>query len=301
MAEIIGERRRGIFNPNLADKLVFEDEPDTNTSDASSHKGAVFSPIPGLDTIVKLTGTFEEQRKALPGNLWFSSSQIQSLRILTNDDDSPNYPELRNYSFRVSDGAVYCLDDKGNFMLYLTPAYLNPILNPLNVASAISEIKHHGHYSVGARDLQEIVKYSKKPNGGVRVFAVNLSNISLEQASSDKTVSQLIFSPEQYRDAANLYSLRGESLRFAKLLHARDRKMPEVMDVLDEYGISLTRIRVLNLNYMHTKATNSAIACLSTLSRFNSGSDVNSNSDINLFHSNIERDDFYVLGKKENK
>ncbi len=179
---------------------------------------------------------------------------------------------LRNWYGWTADGNMYRLENEkgeqdanGDAFLYFSPRQHNLILREANIADAVSQLRTTENYKPKVQEVQEVVESVKSGE----TLRVKLADLSLQTYKGEKGWSYFEINTADYG------SLNSAQRALAERVFGKGQDFVDYMRTLNETGKSITRVYVLNQNYVKQHAKEGAISRVSWLSFFNNSSDFN--------------------------
>lgn len=199
-----------------------------------------------LETI---TGSLEEAlRKA-------DRKTIQHAWEITND--RRENLELREQWFWTADFPLYRLE-AGAAVLYFAPGELNLVF--ANIEDAARQIKATGNYTPAKKDEAKVVRSAKTG----KTLRVLLSDLDLREENDERCYFEM--------DTGCYESLNPSQRALAEKIYGRGKDFQLNMRVLREEGkVAVTKIYVLNPEYIRKHAGSGAIGRVSWLDDFYDG------------------------------
>ena len=166
-------------------------------------------------------------------------------------------PELEQEEFYTADGMVYLLSDNLP-MLVITRELHNPVLK--NLDDAFNQLWNKKYYSVSEEDAQSAIHAEDS-------HSFDLNSLRLEKNDDRLRFSKYLVlkigtHPKKYK------KLNREERRLAERVYGSGNDFVENMKMLNEAKIKVTKICVLNPEYIKQHASERAIGYGSKLSSF---------------------------------
>jgi len=195
-----------------------------------------------LETVVGLLAETAPQLKL---------ETIQSACQLTNERRIDF--DLRSPWFYSSDTALYQVEN-GEVFLYFGNGIVNPVLN--NVKEASKELASKGIYFPNQEDVDTVAESAKAGD----TLKVKLSDLRLKWAWDEWSYLEI--------ETDNYGELKKAERLLAERVFCQGADFVDNMKMLNNAGITTTRIYVLKPRYVKEKATGKAIALASWLYGF---------------------------------
>jgi hypothetical protein len=174
------------------------------------------------------------------------ASEIQRRRV--------KYPGDMIYYVFTGDGCVYNVEG-GQPVFYFTNTALNPIFKQENIADAVRRIEESKNYKVKADDFSLIQREAAKDNGDARRYVLSdLGLTRFDDGAKGDTTSFYEINTE------NFDKLNEAQRALAEQVHGKGRRFRKTMKSLRKYGISKTKICVLNPEYVQSVAKDGPVA-----------------------------------------
>ncbi len=194
-------------------------------------------------TLENITGDLSEAYKqCVPGT-------ISCVDQLTNERRIN--PELRNQSFYTADGEVYSVDGETP-TLRITREAVNPILK--NIDDAFTQLTQNNNYQVLPTDFAAV-------KTALDTVTIDLTKLNLQ--GNSKEWRYLAISTTKYDQ------LQPEERTLAERIYGQGTDFVENMKMLSDAEITITRVYVLNPDYVKEHAKEGAIGRASWLGNFN--------------------------------
>ena len=193
--------------------------------------------------VENITGDLREYKQLVPGTF----KHVDQLMKERQTDES-----LRSQWFYTADGELYFLKDKKP-MLAITRESDNLVLR--HIDDAFTQLTKIGNYLVDKTEAQASIE-SKN------TVLIDLSKLRLSDGDSEYKC--LVIDTKNYAKKLN-----SEEKRLAKRVYGSGKDLAANMKMLNDAGISETRIYVLNPEYIQKKAQNGPLGRASWLDYFN--------------------------------
>ena len=194
------------------------------------------------NTLETITGNLKDAYKQIQPGTMQHVDQLMTQRR-TN-------PELRSQWFYPADGAVYSVDN-GTPTLRMTREAVNPVLN--NIDDAFTQLTTTHNYTVLPSDFDAV-------KSAADTIAIDVTKLTLQ--GNEKEWGYLAISTTEYN------TLNPEQRKLAERVYGQGTDFVANMQMLNDAGITETKVYVLNPEYIKEHAKNGAVARASWLYDF---------------------------------
>jgi hypothetical protein len=177
------------------------------------------------------------------GNLFDSFQELDSATIQHSDEimkDRQDDEDLRGKWFYTADHALYRVEDD-EAVLYLGRGDTNPIFK--NIKEATEQLINEGNYILEKEDIEAVVNAES-------TLKVKISDLELE-GDGEYGYFEI--------DTKNYDKLNDSQRAFAERVYGEGKDFEESMKMLKKADISITRIHVLNSDYVKYNAKEGSV------------------------------------------